>query len=352
MGTGAANIKRATILPSASSVSTLACFGLISLCQICHDYNTGEGVFGGCQQGLACKRLHICERHLHLDGSCSRNHNFGVPHTLSLLQGVPRDLSLKSVYANKQALRYHDFQSNKAKSGNTNLRGNRGNRGRGGRRRGRIIKPTVLTVAKADVNKSVDCDGQLEGSSDDEQEPAEGAVAATKVGAKSCEGPLLLVIPQPQSQAKHQQQSEGGVAALSVGDNHQQLPQTRPADNNGAPQQLQSTSSVGPAPFSPTRPLIQRASATDVVSAAAEAGPQPIHPQTTLAITEGKRDIGSTHQPLQDASATGDTTAAVSGNAGENNSSNSLKTQQLLIGKIIPRRMYRHIHHLLFYYFF
>lgn len=342
MGSGAANIIRATILSSASSVSTLSCFGLISLCQICHDYNTGAGVFGHCQQGLNCKRLHICEKHLYQGGSCSRNHNFAAPHTLSLLQGVPRDFSLKSVYANKQALRYYDIHINKAKSGNPNLRGNRG---RGGRRRGRVYTPTVNTYARADVNKLVDCDVQEEGRSDDEQQPEEGAVAATKVGEKSSEGLHLVVMPQPP--AKHQQPSEGGVATLSVGDNHQQLPQTRPAENSGAPLQLQCASSVGRTPICPTSPLIQGASATDVVSAAAEAGPPPIPPQTTSATTEGTRDIGSTHQPVQGASATGDTTAAVSGTAGENNSSNSLKTQQILIGKIIPRGMYRHIQNLL-----
>uniref|UniRef100_H3CN79 Si:ch73-252i11.1 n=1 Tax=Tetraodon nigroviridis TaxID=99883 RepID=H3CN79_TETNG len=102
--------------------------------RICHDYNTGDGVFGGCQEGLACKRLHICERYLNRNCGCSRNHNFGVPHTLSILQGVPRGLGLKSVYANIQALKYHDIQSNKARGGNQKLRG--GNRGRRGRGRG------------------------------------------------------------------------------------------------------------------------------------------------------------------------------------------------------------------------
>ncbi|XP_034720017.1 protein mono-ADP-ribosyltransferase PARP12, partial [Etheostoma cragini] len=29
---------------------------------ICHHYNNGGGEFGLCQEGFACKRLHICER--------------------------------------------------------------------------------------------------------------------------------------------------------------------------------------------------------------------------------------------------------------------------------------------------
>lgn len=244
------------------------------------------------------------------------------------------NLSLKSVYANIQALKYHDIQSNRAKSGNQKQRGNGGNRGRGGGWRGHVKKPTVSTDAKADVNKSVDCDGQLEGNTDDEQQqqPAVGAVAATKMGANSCEGPLLVVIPQPPE--KYQQPSEGGVATLSESNNHQQLVQTNSADNSGARQQLQCANRVVHTPLSPTSPLTQGASATGVVSAAAGAGLQPIQPQKTSAATKEKRDNTGTHQPLQGATATGD-------NADKNNSSNSPETQQLPIGKIICT--YKHV---------
>lgn len=248
---------------------------------------------------------------------------------------MPLDLPLHSVYANIQALKYHDRQSNKAKSGNQKPsgkqtpRGNRRNRRGGGQWRGHGKKTIDSAAAKAGV-KSVDGDGQVEGNSDDEDQPAEGAVAATKMGANSCEGPQLLVKPQPQpSTVKHQQPSEGGVASLPVGDNHQQLPQTKPADSGGARQQLQCAGGVTNSPFTPTSPLIQGTSTTGVVSAATGAGPQLIHPQKTSAAT-------STHQLLQGAS--GDITAA-----DKNNTTNSLETQQLPIGKLIHIHLCRHI---------
>lgn len=250
---------------------------------------------------------------------------------------MPWDLSWKSVYANIQALKYHDIQSNKAKSGNQKLQGNRGNRGQRGWGRGHVKKPADSADAKADGNKSADCDGQVEGDDEQEQQqPAEGAFTATEIWANSCEGPLQVVTPWPQSPAKHQEPSEGGVATQSMGDNHQQLPQTTSADNSGVHQQLQRTTGVVPPPFTPTSPLIQGASVTGVVSAAATAAaaPQPINPQKTSAATEEKRHIANTHQPLQGASAAGDIfTAAVSDNTDKNKSSNSLETQQIPIGK-------------------
>lgn len=73
-------------------------------------------MFGLCQGGFGCKRVHICERFLNRDCRCSRNHNFRAAQPLIALQGVPECLvhSLKSAYANMQAVRYQD---NKDKHG-------------------------------------------------------------------------------------------------------------------------------------------------------------------------------------------------------------------------------------------
>ncbi|KAM6962026.1 protein mono-ADP-ribosyltransferase PARP12-like [Tautogolabrus adspersus] len=79
---------------------------------ICHDYNNGPGEYGKCQTGFSCERLHICERYLNLDCNCHKSHDFSDPQPFKILQskGVPDSLipSLKSVYANKEAIRYAD----------------------------------------------------------------------------------------------------------------------------------------------------------------------------------------------------------------------------------------------------
>ncbi|XP_029681555.1 protein mono-ADP-ribosyltransferase PARP12-like isoform X2 [Takifugu rubripes] len=76
---------------------------------ICHDYNNGPGLFGRCQGGYGCRRVHICERFLNHDCRCSRNHTFRAPHTLKVLHDIPEHLihSLRSTYANIQAVKYH-----------------------------------------------------------------------------------------------------------------------------------------------------------------------------------------------------------------------------------------------------
>ncbi|XP_028426863.1 protein mono-ADP-ribosyltransferase PARP12-like [Perca flavescens] len=79
---------------------------------ICCHYNNDGGEFGLCQEGFACKRLHICERFLNHDCSCSKTRDFNAPQPYKSLQekGVPEDFthSLKSVYANIFALKYTD----------------------------------------------------------------------------------------------------------------------------------------------------------------------------------------------------------------------------------------------------
>lgn len=112
-------------------------FLLFSLYQICHDYNNGHGNFGRCLDGYGCNRLHICERYLIQDCRCNKNHDFSSWQPLNVLQDVPEDLihSLKSIYANLQALRYHD---NKGHRSNRHLRGNGENRGHRGKRDLRI----------------------------------------------------------------------------------------------------------------------------------------------------------------------------------------------------------------------
>ncbi|XP_035767435.1 protein mono-ADP-ribosyltransferase PARP12-like [Neolamprologus brichardi] len=116
---------------------------------ICHDYNNGVGLFGRCQDGDGCKRLHICETYISRECSCWKNHDFNAPQPFRALQarGVPDTLfqSLKAAYANKQALRLarvsdHGQRSQRGRGrgghqlsrgwrdtwGNSGFRGNRG----------------------------------------------------------------------------------------------------------------------------------------------------------------------------------------------------------------------------------
>ncbi|KAK2858809.1 hypothetical protein Q5P01_003429 [Channa striata] len=83
---------------------------------ICFDYNNGTGMFGRCQEGDGCKRIHICEKYLKGDCSCSLAHDFNAPQPLKTLQdrGVPADLIrfMRATYKNKEALRCFD-QSNR-----------------------------------------------------------------------------------------------------------------------------------------------------------------------------------------------------------------------------------------------
>lgn len=71
-------------------------------------------MFGLCQGGYGCKRVHICERFLNRDCRCLRNHDFRAPQPLKALQGIHVINSLKSTYANIQAMKYQD---NKGKHG-------------------------------------------------------------------------------------------------------------------------------------------------------------------------------------------------------------------------------------------
>ncbi|KAI4891780.1 hypothetical protein NFI96_017338 [Prochilodus magdalenae] len=78
---------------------------------VCHSYNNGTGVYGRCQEGENCKRLHICEKYLRGPCQCPRTHDFYEPHPLKTLQdrGVPQELLgyMKGVYTNIEALRHH-----------------------------------------------------------------------------------------------------------------------------------------------------------------------------------------------------------------------------------------------------
>ncbi|KAJ0015571.1 hypothetical protein NQD34_009191 [Periophthalmus magnuspinnatus] len=71
--------------------------------QICYNYNNDQ-----CRDG--CHRLHICEKFAAC--SCPRTHDFSAPQPLKILQEkqIPEHLmsSLKSVYANKDVLRFAD----------------------------------------------------------------------------------------------------------------------------------------------------------------------------------------------------------------------------------------------------
>lgn len=89
-------------------------------------------MFGRCKDGYVCKRLHICEKFLIRDCTCSRSHDFTDPQPLIVLQVIPKDLfhSLKAVYANIEALKYHNNEG--IRGNGQNNRGNRESQGDGG----------------------------------------------------------------------------------------------------------------------------------------------------------------------------------------------------------------------------
>ncbi|XP_072311158.1 protein mono-ADP-ribosyltransferase PARP12-like [Eucyclogobius newberryi] len=83
---------------------------------ICHNYNNRNG----CED--SCLRLHVCQRFLSQDCSCFRTHDFLAPQPLKVLQDkrIPDCLitSLKSIYANKEALWIADKSDNGKNRGN------------------------------------------------------------------------------------------------------------------------------------------------------------------------------------------------------------------------------------------
>lgn len=76
---------------------------------MCHSYNNGTGLYGRCEDGENCKRLHICQKYLRGPCQCSRAHDFYEPHPFKTLQdrGVPTELMtlMKTTYSNIEALR-------------------------------------------------------------------------------------------------------------------------------------------------------------------------------------------------------------------------------------------------------
>uniref|UniRef100_A0A674NDR9 Uncharacterized LOC101067802 n=1 Tax=Takifugu rubripes TaxID=31033 RepID=A0A674NDR9_TAKRU len=269
--------------------------------QLCHDYNTGDDVvFGGCKEGFACKRLHICEKFLNTSCNCSRNHSFRTPQTSNLLQGVPHDLAFKSIYANIQALKYYDIQSNKAKRGNQQLQVKKGNRNRG-RRGGRVKKPSFSTNGLED-NTDAEC----------QQQPAEGAVSTTTMGAEanSCDEQLPLVTPRLPVPGTYQQSSKGSVGTLTS-----VIPA---AVNAGAHQQLQraTAASVIPAAVNAgAQQQLQRATAASVIPAAVNAGAQQQLQRATAASVIPPAVNAGAHQQLQRATAASVIPAAVNAGA-------------------------------------
>ncbi|XP_034529624.1 protein mono-ADP-ribosyltransferase PARP12 [Notolabrus celidotus] len=186
---------------------------------VCHNYNNGPGLYGKCLDGDVCSRLHICERSLNRGCNCPKTHDFNAQQPLTFLQakGVPDDLfpCLKSVYANKAALR---FNARKGDGGNKDnqqqldsavgessvatdnigtswvagqnwqqkewlrgrgrggFRGNRGNRGARGNRRNQDNRPLQKkTLSSSDIASDFDLidlysdGGPTEGNSDLEQ---------------------------------------------------------------------------------------------------------------------------------------------------------------------------------------
>lgn len=134
-------------------------------------------MFGCCPDGYGCKRLHVCERYLNRDCRCFRSHDFNAPQPSRVLQGVPQDLisSLKSIYANMQALKYHD-QGNRRNKGSRPLRSNRVTRGYRGNSGGR--QQLERTGSTSDILGAADlhCDGEPnEGSS--EQQPLKPSIS-------------------------------------------------------------------------------------------------------------------------------------------------------------------------------
>ncbi|XP_076579028.1 protein mono-ADP-ribosyltransferase PARP12 [Chaetodon auriga] len=125
---------------------------------ICYDYNNGDGEFGRCQDGHSCKRMHICEKYLNRECSCNRVHDFNAPQPLKSLRdkGVPEDLfrTLKSVYANIQALKYTDRSGD---GGNRGNRGYRGKLGHGQQRRHFSTSTTEIPTAAPDLCDRYGC---------------------------------------------------------------------------------------------------------------------------------------------------------------------------------------------------
>ncbi|TWW64485.1 hypothetical protein D4764_22G0001320 [Takifugu flavidus] len=197
----------------------------------------------------SCQALHLCKNFL-FSGSCQFNlnsrrgcvfsHELDSGHNEAILkehelehlsktelctlllqsdnhllpQGVPHDLAFKSIYANIQALKYYDIQSNRAKSGNQQLQVNKGNTNQ-------VKKPSFSTNDLED-NTDAEC----------QQQPAEGAVSTTTMGAEanSCDEQLPLVTPRLPVPGTYQQSSKGSVGTLTSvipaavnADAHQQL---------------------------------------------------------------------------------------------------------------------------------
>ncbi|XP_063316527.1 protein mono-ADP-ribosyltransferase PARP12-like [Pelmatolapia mariae] len=173
---------------------------------ICHDYNNGVGLFGRCQDGDRCKRLHICENYISRECSCWKNHDFNAPQPFKALQarGVPDTLfqSLKAAYANKQALRLirvndhgQRSQRGRGRGGHQLSRGgrgtwdNRGFRGNRGSHSSRLVQDQACSLS--DIAANIDAldlytsDGLNE--SDDENSPTSDISAATSDNDASSE---------------------------------------------------------------------------------------------------------------------------------------------------------------------
>ncbi|XP_039456889.1 protein mono-ADP-ribosyltransferase PARP12-like isoform X1 [Oreochromis aureus] len=155
---------------------------------ICYDYNNGVGLFGRCQDGDGCRRLHICENYISRECSCWKNHDFTAPQPFKALQarGVPDTLfqSLKAAYSNKQALRLagvsdHGQQSQRGRGrgGHQLSRGFRGNRGNHSSRqdlhRARSLSDIAANIDGFDLYSS---NGLNE--SDDENSPTSDIIVA------------------------------------------------------------------------------------------------------------------------------------------------------------------------------
>lgn len=106
------------------------------------------------------------------DCSCSRNHDFSAPQALKVLLSIPEEITLRSVYGNIQALKYHD-QQNKLKKGNQQMQSNRGKRGGRRNRVNHEKRPALSTSgisAASDFTEPMDIAGPKEGNSCEQQQ--------------------------------------------------------------------------------------------------------------------------------------------------------------------------------------
>ncbi|XP_026001848.1 poly [ADP-ribose] polymerase 12-like [Astatotilapia calliptera] len=206
---------------------------------ICYDYNNGDGEFGRCQDGDGCRRLHICQKYISRECSCSRNHNFTAPQPIKNVQerGVPGALlpSLKAVYANKEALRLAENGQQQRRGrgrGGRGATGSRGNRGNRGNQSSRPVQDRASSLTEMLAGTHIfdlyTSNGLNE--SDDENSSTSDISAATSDNDASSENGETRRRRRRHGRSQAAVRGRGG----NRGTNKQPLPKTRSSSNINA----------------------------------------------------------------------------------------------------------------------